>query len=232
MRILGIQKLSTLDFPDQLACVIFTGGCNFRCPYCHNPELVLPAPDAPTLDPEKVLAFLRERQGKLDGVAITGGEPTLHADLPELIQKIRDLGFKVKLDTNGTNPAMLAELLQKKMLDYVAMDLKYPIRRYAELTHYPDITPIQKSLKLLLDSKIDYEFRSTITPRLHSEKEIEAMGQDIRGAKNWYLQNFRPGKTLDPSFSQERAFTNAELQTLQQIGAKYVTNCVIRDWKD
>ncbi len=183
MKIQGLQKFSTLDYPDHLCCVIFTGGCNFRCPYCHNPEMITPDLDTPLLDLDEILEFLKNRQGKLEAVCITGGEPSIHADLPDLIKSIRELGFKVKLDTNGTNPDMLAKLYAENLLDYVAMDMKYPVARYTELTTYPDTDRIQKSIKIIMDSGVDYEFRSTIMPRLHTAEEIHAMGKDVQGAK-------------------------------------------------
>jgi len=232
MLIQGFQNFSTLDFPDELACIVFTGGCNFRCHYCHNPEMISPAPETQWFDPQAILDFLKTRQGKLDGVVITGGEPTLHADLPDFIKKIRKLGFKVKLDTNGTNPKLLAELYAEKLLDYVAMDLKHPLARYAEITGFADSAPIAQSVASIMRSGVPYEFRSTILPRTHTAREIRAMGKAIKGAEKWYLQNFRPGKTLDPAFADERSFTAPELLALREVGAKFVKHCAIRDWRD
>lgn len=232
MLIQGLQKFSTLDFPENLSCVIFTGGCNFRCPYCHNPEMITPTPDTEFIDPGEIFAFLEQRKGKLDGVVITGGEPTLHKDLPGFIEQIRQLGFMVKLDSNGTNPDMLERLYADKLLDYVAMDLKFPTDQYPTLSQFPDTDKILKSIQLIMDSGVNYEFRSTILPRLHNAEKIEQMGQMIQGAQKWYLQNFRPGATLDFTYRNELPFNRTELQHLLQIASKYAEHCAIRDWRE
>jgi len=231
MKIRGLQRLTMLDYPGLLACIIFLGGCNFRCPYCHNPEMIDPNDDTfPEILHEDVLEFLRTRVGKLDGVVISGGEPTLwSSELPDFIREIRDLGFKVKLDTNGTNPELLEKLYKENLLDYIAMDIKASPEHYEEIVKYADVAKIQKSIGLIMNSGVDYEFRSTILPALHDEAEVEAMGQMIAGAKKYYLQTFRPDKTLDPKFNLERAFTTVEMHQMCKYAQKNVPNAELRD---
>ena len=195
--IAGLQKMTLLDFPGKVACTVFLGGCDLRCPFCHNSDLIDGA--APTvLDDEGLLAFLKKRQGLLDGVAFTGGEPLLRSELKELIVKIRALGFAVKLDTNGTHPARLRELLEEKLVDYVAMDIKNSPARYGETVGVAniDLAPIRESVKLLMDSGIPYEFRTTIVAEYHTDADILAMGEWINSAPRWFLQKFEDSGEL------------------------------------
>jgi len=231
MKIAAIQKLSLIDYPDKIAAIIFTSGCNFRCPYCHNPELVNPLPESfSTVSEAELFQFLEKRQGKIEAVTITGGEPTLYSDLPELIKKIKDLGFLVKLDTNGTNPTMLKKLLTEKLVDYVAMDIKAPFSRYEEVVgRKVDVAAINKSIGLIKSSGIDYEFRSTILPRLFDEKDIKKMAGLIRGAKRYFLQNFtNQGKVLAEDFRTEKGFKSEELKRLAAAGREFVKECRTR----
>ena len=191
MNIQGLQKMTLLDFPGKVACTVFLGGCDLRCPFCHNSDLI--GGNAPTvLDDEGLLAFLKKRQGLLDGVAFTGGEPLLRSELKELIVKVRALGFAVKLDTNGTHPARLRELLDEKLVDYVAMDIKNSPARYGETVGVAniDLAPIRESVKLLMDSGIPYEFRTTVVAEFHDDASFEEMGEWVAGAERFYLQRF------------------------------------------
>ena len=191
MNIQGLQKMTLLDFPGKVACTVFLGGCDLRCPFCHNSDLI--GGNAPTLmDDEGLLAFLKKRQGLLDGVAITGGEPLLRGDLKELIVKIRGLGFAVKLDTNGSHPGRLRELLGEKLVDYVAMDIKNAPARYGETVGIEnlDLAPFRESVKLLMASGIPCEFRTTVVAEFHDEKSFEEIGQWVKGAERFYLQRF------------------------------------------
>ena len=197
MKIYGLQKMTLLDFPEKVACTVFTGGCNFRCPYCHNFELV-DGSAPPVMESEELLRFLNTRKGLLDGVAITGGEPCLQQELPQLIRDIRSLGFKVKLDTNGSFPEMLSNLLESHQVDYVAMDIKNSPDQYAGTIglRQIDLTNINKSIRILLDSDIDYEFRTTVIDELHSEQSFHDIGSWIRGAARYYLQSFTDRDTV------------------------------------
>ena len=176
--IAGLQKMTLLDYPGKVACTVFLQGCNFRCPFCHNSGL-LGASEQPSIAQEDLFAFLRKRQGILDGVCITGGEPTLHKDLPELLQKIKDMGFLVKLDTNGYRPDVLKSLVGQGLVDYVAMDIKNCPEQYAQtvgLSHL-ELARIEESMVFLMQGELDYEFRTTVVQQFHTAKEMEAIGQ-------------------------------------------------------
>ncbi|MBE6676682.1 MAG: anaerobic ribonucleoside-triphosphate reductase activating protein [Ruminococcaceae bacterium] len=192
MNIQGFQKLTLLDYPDHMACTVFTGGCNMRCPFCHNASLVLRPGENPAFFEEEIYAFLKKRQGILDGVAITGGEPLLQHGLEEFILRVRELGFAVKLDTNGSYPERLAALIDKGLLDFVAMDIKNSRERYAETVGVAnfDIAPIEQSVALLRASGVPFEFRTTVVRELHSAEDIEDMGVWLVGDHKHYLQGF------------------------------------------
>ena len=191
MKIHGLQKMTLLDFPGRVACTVFLGGCDFRCPFCHNYELV-DGTAQPLMDESELLAFLEKRKGLLDGVAITGGEPCLHRDLPDLLEKIRSLGFGVKLDTNGCHPALLRTMLERRLVDYVAMDVKNSPSKYAAACGMDtvDLAPIRESIALLMDMAPDYEFRTTVVKELHDASDFSGIGEMIRGAKRYFLQAF------------------------------------------
>jgi pyruvate formate lyase activating enzyme len=197
MKIHGLQKMTLLDFPGRVACTVFFGGCDMRCPFCHNAELLDGTAPA-VMDDEELLAFLKKRQGLLDGVAFTGGEPLLQKNLPELAAKIRDLGYPVKLDTNGTHPDRLERMIREGLVQYVAMDIKNSPERYAETAGLPDLdlTPIQESVSLLMNGDTDYEFRTTVVAELHDDRSFEQIGRWIRGAKHYYLQKFTDRDTV------------------------------------
>ncbi len=192
MNIQGFQKMTLLDYPERVACTVFTGGCNFRCPFCHNASLVTDINLKSAFNEEEILSFLEKRQGILDGVCITGGEPLLQPDIKQFIIKIKSLGFKVKLDTNGSFPDKLKELIDENLVDYVAMDIKNSKEKYlitAGVTK--DIMPsVEKSVKILLENRVDYEFRTTVTAQHHTVEDIENIAKWIKGAKRYFIQGF------------------------------------------
>jgi pyruvate formate lyase activating enzyme len=228
MHIGGMQKLTLLDYPGKVACTIFLSGCNLRCLYCHNPDLVLPERiERQELSAAEVLLFLENRRGKLDGVCISGGEPTLQQDLPRFAADIRSLGYVVKLDTNGTNPGMLRELLHDDLLDYVAMDIKNSPEHYAETCGGVDVLPkVQESASLLLNSALDYEFRTTVCKPLHTEKEMAEIGRWLKGAKRYFLQSFEDSGDL--VIGGVQAHTQAELMRLLHAVLPYIPNTQLR----
>ena len=197
MKIHGLQKMTLLDFPGRVACTVFFGGCDMRCPFCHNAELLDGTAPA-VMDDGELLSFLKKRQGLLDGVAFTGGEPLLQEDLPELAAKIRELGYPVKLDTNGTHPERLERMIRDGLVQYAAMDIKNSPERYAETAGLPtlDLAPIRESISLLMEGKTDYEFRTTAVAELHDDLSFERIGQWISGAKRYYLQKFTDRETV------------------------------------
>jgi pyruvate formate lyase activating enzyme len=239
MIIGGLEKMTLIDYPGQLAAIIFTKGCNFRCHFCYNPLLVWSESETDEKKYEKGYAqfteddlfyFLESRRGKLDGVVITGGEPTMHPDLPEFIKKIRAMGFNIKLDTNGTNPQMLEILLEQKLLDYVAMDLKGSSNNYDQVVgvkiNFPNL---QKSVKLIINSGLPHEFRTTVVPGLLVVSDFEDMGKIIAGANAWYLQKFKSDVELvDRTLEKAPAFSDDEMLQMENIGKKYVKLCEIR----
>ena len=191
MDLQGLQKLTLLDYPGKVACTVFLGGCNLRCPFCHNGELVLePGPAA--LSQEELLTFLGRRRSLLDGVCITGGEPTLRPDLPQLLRAVKELGFLVKLDTNGGFPRRLEAILAEGLVDYVAMDVKNSPQRYPETAGVPglDVAPYRESVALLLEGRVDYEFRTTVVREFHDQASFQAIGPWLKGAKRYFLQSF------------------------------------------
>ena len=190
MRLGGLQKMTLLDFPGRVACTVFTLGCNFRCPFCHNSSLVL-SPALPELSQEELFAFLRKRQGLLDGVAITGGEPLLHPDMPELLEKIRALGYAVKLDTNGAFPERLRAVLDAGLVDYVAMDIKNSREKYELTAGVGGILPaVEESAALLMGGSTPFEFRTTLVDELHEPEDFAAIGQWIAGTERYFIQSF------------------------------------------
>lgn len=198
MKIMGLQKLTLLDFPGKMACTVFTGGCNFRCPFCHNATLVIGPECEPLMSEEEFFAFLTKRKGVLDGVCITGGEPTLQPDLEEFIVKIKALGYAVKLDTNGFLPDKMIDLVNKGIVDYVAMDIKSSPSGYGRATGIRNfnIAPIKRSIDFLTKGNVDYEFRTTVVKELHTEREIEDIGKWIEGDSKYYLQGFEDSGNL------------------------------------
>ena len=192
MRIDGLQKMTLLDFPGKVACTVFTGGCNFRCPFCHNALLVTKLPEKPDYTEDEILSFLEKRVGLLDGVAITGGEPLLNPDIADFIRKIRDMGYAVKLDTNGSFPERLKAIVGEGLVDYVAMDIKNRREKYAETIGFKnlDLSKIEESVEFLKSGAVDYEFRTTVVEQFHTVEDIRAAAEWISGAKRYFLQNF------------------------------------------
>ena len=224
----GIQKLSLVDFPGHVAAALFTAGCNMRCGYCHNPELVLPERLAPSIPIDDIMLFLQSRVGRLDGVVVSGGEPTIHDDLPELIRRIKALGYDMKLDSNGTRPEMIRQLIDDKMIDFVAMDIKGPLEKYQMIAARPiDLEAVQETIALLISSGIGHEFRTTIVREQLEPNDFHKVGEMVRGAKRFALQHFRPGSTLAPQFEQASTFSESEFQETKTIMEGYVDECVI-----
>jgi pyruvate formate lyase activating enzyme len=192
MQINGFQKLTLLDYPGKMACTIFTSGCNFRCPFCHNASLVLPGRERDIFEQEEILDYLQKRQGILEGVCVTGGEPLIQNGLEDFLEKVKKLGYKIKLDTNGSFPERLQNIIKSGLIDCVAMDIKNSKEHYSKTIGVEnfDISPICDSVNILRNSSIDYEFRTTVTKELHSENDFEAIGQWLKGAKLFFLQNF------------------------------------------
>jgi len=248
MKIGGLEKFSLIDYPEHLSAIVFTQGCNYRCQYCYNPMLVWPKieedsksiyatppiggdqKDHPTKEEDDLFDFLKSRVGKLDAVVITGGEPTLHSDLPEFIKKIKDLGFKIKLDSNGTRPEMLSKILEEGLVDYLAMDIKASHDKYDLVTGIdPEMDKIKESIKILIESGLPYEFRTTLVPELHDKNDIHSMGEMIKGAEKWFLQPFKSDTDLvNKDFEGYPALTEVEMEDMKKIALKYVKSCFIR----
>ncbi len=213
----GLRKTTLLDFPGKVSCIVFVAGCNFRCPFCQNKELVLSSGKLPIVSEEDFFKFLKTRIGLLDGVVISGGEPTLCQDLNKTIKRIKSLGFLVKLDTNGTNPEVLVSLYKEDILDYLAMDFKGPLEKYSEYVGIKDdglAAKITKSLQTILNSRVDFEFRTTVVPGLHSENDLLKMASELakqpvifsKEPIKWFLQQFRPDTCLDPDFEKIKPY--------------------------
>ena len=234
MLIKGLQKLTLLDFPDKMACTLFTFGCNFRCPFCHNASLVLADRATEDVMPEEeFFEFLARRKGILEGVCVTGGEPTLQPDLPEFLTRIKALGYAVKLDTNGYRPAVLRALIDEGLLDYVAMDVKNSLSRYPETVGIArfDTAPVEESMDLLMENRIPFEFRTTLVKGLHTPEGIAEMGQRLRGEERFFLQSFEDSGDLivgDPERGGLSAFDKEETASLLSVLCKYVPNAQIR----
>lgn len=226
MKIGGIQKFSTVDYPGYAVASLFTIGCNMRCGYCHNPELVLPEQFVGEIPEDEILEFLASRKGLLDGVAISGGEPTMHEDLLDFMRTLKSMGFRVKLDTNGTNPAMVKRMIDEELVDFIAMDIKGPLDEYSQIAARPvDTDAIQESIRLI--KTIDHEFRTTIVRSQLAPEDFEAIGELVDGAKRFALQYFVPGNTLSPNFRSETSFTREEMDTAKQIMERHVAECVV-----
>jgi pyruvate formate lyase activating enzyme len=226
----GLERLSLIDYPGNLSAVAFTYGCNMRCPYCHNPELVTEKLDTNRIfSEEDVTNFLKTRTDKLDGLVITGGEPTMHKDLPRFISDVKKLRFKVKLDTNGSNVCMVKELIDNQLVDYWAIDVKYSDELYKQgLNGGIQIANISEALKLIMKDGKDYEFRTTITKSLHDENAMHEIGKLVKGAKRYFLQRFNPGKTIDPTFDESEIPDEKTLKHFARIMREYVDEVDIR----
>lgn len=232
MRLAGLQKTSVIDFPDQISAVVFTQGCNFYCPYCHNSQLIpLKLPEEKELMPESYFFdFLQKRENLLDGVTITGGEPLLQPDLKEFMFKIKnEHNLLLKLDTNASDLKRLKELIEADLIDYLAVDIKFSWSNYEQLAPAGLISEISRSAAMIIDSDLDYEFRTTVVPSLHDKEEIEKIAQQIEGAERYFIQNFRPVNILGPELRDQRSFAPSELQKLKLTAEKYLKDVQIRD---
>ncbi|MBQ1460011.1 MAG: anaerobic ribonucleoside-triphosphate reductase activating protein [Oscillospiraceae bacterium] len=227
MKIHGLQKMTLLDFPGAVACTVFLGGCDFRCPFCHNFELV-DGSAQPLMDDEELLSFLAKRKGLLDGVAFTGGEPCLHVGLPDLLEKIRAMGFATKLDTNGYHPERLQEILNRGLVDYVAMDVKNSPAKYAATCGLEtvDLDKVRRSIQLLMDGPADYEFRTTVVAEFHQAADFEAIGRMIRGARRYFLQCFTDRDSVP--FGNLHAPSAQDLRAYADIVRPYVPDVNLR----
>ena len=217
MRICGLNKTTLLDYPGKVAASIFTGGCNFRCPFCQNSSLVLSPDQEPELSQEEILNFLKKRQGILDGVCITGGEPTLHKELFDFLKKIKELQYSIKLDTNGSNPAVVKELVKEGLIDKVAMDIKACPENYPNLCGLSQVNlkSIENTVEFLMTGEIDYEFRTTAVKELHTKQDFIEIGQWLKGAKAYFLQAYRDSEeVLQPGYS---SFSVEELKEFREI---------------
>ena len=227
MKIHGLQKMTLLDYPGKVACTVFFGGCDLRCPFCHNAEL-LDGSAPPVMDEEELLRFLEKRRGLLDGVAFTGGEPLLQKDLPDLAARIRVIGYPVKLDTNGTHPERLGKMIRDGLVQYVAMDIKNSPERYAETAGLDriDLEPIRESAAMLMEGRTEYEFRTTAVAELHDDRSFERIGTWIRGAKRYFIQRFTDRDTVP--FGGLHAPEEAQMRHWAEIVRPYVPSVELR----
>lgn len=229
MLIGGFQKFSLIDYPGKICAIVFTQGCNFRCPYCHNPDLVDFKESGGLISKKEVFLFLKKRKGKLDAVEITGGEPTLQQDIIEFLERIKDMGYLIKLDSNGSHPEVIEELIKLKIVDYLAVDIKAPLEKYQMITHSNiDLNKIKKSIELIMKSGLNYEFRTTIVRSQLTEEDIIKIGSLINGAKLYVLQKFVVSKVLDLNFRDEATYSDDEFNRLKNVLESYVAKCLIR----
>lgn len=228
MKICGFQKLTLLDFPGHVACTIFTGGCNLRCPFCHNALLVTEVNEVETYEEQEILDYLRKRQGILDGVAITGGEPLLQKDIKDFIRKVRELGYAVKLDTNGTYPAILKDIVSEGLVDYVAVDIKNSKEKYAETVGIPgfSVAPVEETIQYLLENHVDYEFRTTVVSEFHETEDIISIARWISGSPRYFLQNFVDSGHLIGADLHE--VPRETLKNMAEEAKKYIPATAIR----
>ncbi len=227
MIIHGLQKMTLLDYPGRVACTVFFGGCDMRCPFCHNAEL-LDGKAPPVMNDDELLSFLKKRQGLLDGVAITGGEPTLQKDLPDMARRIRELGYDIKLDTNGLHPDVLGRMIREGLVQYVAMDIKNSPERYAQTAGLQkiDLSPIRESAAMLMEGSTEYEFRTTVVTELHDDDSFTGIGEWIRGARKYYLQKFTDRDTVP--FEGLHAPTREQMEHWADIIRPYIPAVELR----
>jgi len=235
MLIKGLQKTTLLDYPGKVSCIVFVGGCNFRCPFCHNSDLVLEPQKLPTIAEDDFFNFIKTRVGLLDGVVITGGEPTLNSDLSRFMKKVKGLGFLVKLDTNGSNPEMVKELIKDRLVDYIAMDLKGPLKKYYKYigqsqNHGCHAEHIETSIKIISESRVEFELRTTVVPTLHTKKDLLEMAKQLNNIGNvkWYLQQFSPKKCLDPRFEKIKPYPKSFFEDSLSEIKKYLPTTFLR----
>ncbi|MDY0189858.1 MAG: anaerobic ribonucleoside-triphosphate reductase activating protein [Desulfuromonas sp.] len=229
MAIKGFQGTSLLDFPQRVASLVFYGGCNLRCPYCHNPELVQQPDNYPDIPLTDIVAMLEQRCGFIDGVVVSGGEPTLNSDLPELLRQIKSLQLQVKLDTNGLRPQVLAALLEQELLDFVGLDVKTAPNRYGQLHNVAvDAEAILQSVEILKNAAVEVEFRTTCVPHIVTLDDIHAIGEILRGAPQWVLQQFVAAPAMDEELRQCEPYSTQQLQEFATVGQQYVAQVILR----
>ncbi|ABR47588.1 anaerobic ribonucleoside-triphosphate reductase activating protein [Alkaliphilus metalliredigens QYMF] len=227
MNIIGQEKSSFIDYPDKISTVYFTGGCNFRCGYCHNGEIV--NNQGRTINEDEILGFLKKRKKFIDAVCISGGEPTLQNDLYEFVLQIKDLGFYVKLDTNGTNPTLLEKLIGENLIDYIAMDVKGPLEKYEMIVRTKvNLEDIKRSIELIQQSQVSYEFRTTVCQELFSREDFINIGKLLQGSKKYYLQNFRDGHTVLAGKNQFTPFDQEALLEIREQLQPYFDQVQVR----
>ena len=225
----GFQKLTLLDFPGKTACTVFTPGCNFRCPFCHNTSLVLQPCESERIPEGEILAYLDKRKGILDGVVITGGEPLLHSDIPDFLRKVKNLGYKIKLDTNGSMPELLLRITEDGLVDYVAMDIKNSPDQYAKTVGISDLdlSPVRRSVEILMNGDTEYEFRTTLVSGLHTQGSVKDLAKWISGAKRYYLQRFKDsGNLISPDGLS--SFNEVEMKEFADLVKPYVSTVQLR----
>ncbi|HLA27664.1 MAG TPA: anaerobic ribonucleoside-triphosphate reductase activating protein [Syntrophales bacterium] len=229
MKIGGLQKVSLRDYPGKISAIVFTRGCNFRCPYCHNPELVDPGLYQKCLPEEEFFSYLEIRKGKLEAVTITGGEPTIQNDLIPFIMRVKAMGRLIKIDTNGSKPEVLKELIRRNLVDYLAMDIKAPLEKYAAIARTPvNGIAIRQSIMLIMNSGIDYEFRTTVVKSQIKEADLLAIGRLIKNASLYSLQRYVPAKPLDKNFLTETTLSQGEFGNVKKILEKNIRKVIIR----
>jgi len=229
MDIGGLQKFSLIDYPGKICAIIFTQGCNFKCPYCHNPELSNPDFYEIKIPVDDIVSFLEKRKGKLDAVTITGGEPTLQADLIDFIKRVKEMSYLIKLDTNGSYPDVLETLITNNLIDYIAMDVKAPWDKYQKITRSvikPEI--IKKSIGLITKSNISYEFRTTVVKSQLSTNDLLTIGKNLKNSRCYILQKFVPSKTRDPKYLKKTTYSDDDFEKIREKIEKYVDKVVVR----
>ncbi|HZK37358.1 MAG TPA: anaerobic ribonucleoside-triphosphate reductase activating protein [Clostridia bacterium] len=227
INILGIEKSSFIDYPNNICTVIFTGGCNFRCPYCHNSSIV--NNEGNKIGEGEIIDFLESRKKFVDALCISGGEPTIQKGLYDFVCKVKKKGFNIKLDTNGTNPDLLEKLIDEKLVDYVAMDIKAPMEKYPSITRAPVVLEdIRKSIDILLENKIDYEFRTTLCKELLSAEDIKAIAKEIEGCNTYVLQNFKDGETVLAGRNKFTSYSDEELEGIRNDICGLLNEIIVR----
>jgi pyruvate formate lyase activating enzyme len=229
----GFDQMSLIDWDGMVATTLYLSGCNFRCPYCHNSGLVLFPDQYESIPFDEILAYVREHNDFLDGVVVTGGEPCIHEGIPDLLRELRDVGMRVKLDTNGSFPEMLDLLIREELVDYVAMDVKAPLdfdayARSAGIADRRTFEKVRDSIDILLEGKVDYEFRITVVPALHRASDLDRIAEQIKGARRFVIQNYVPRDTIDPSFLEEAPYNQERLEEFQKAMEPMFDECVVR----
>jgi pyruvate formate lyase activating enzyme len=229
IKIGGLQKTSLIEYSGKISAILFTQGCNFRCPYCHNPELVIPSLFEDQIPEEEIMDYLKMRVSYLEAVVITGGEPCLQKGLIEFMQNVKSLGYYVKLETNGSFPGKISEMIKHKAVDYIGMDIKGPLGKYNQIIKaHIDPGKISESIGIIKNSGIHYEFQTTAVKSMLQKEDFEEIGQLAHGAKRFFLQKFYPTKTLDPDFLNEENYSDSDLMEFREIMKRYVGECEIR----